>query len=206
MRPSPPVAAENDAGPADRELVRRAVSLRDGAAFEALIGRYHSRVFRVIMRLVKHSERAQDLTQETFLRAWRALPSYGGEAGFFTWIYRIARNTVTSDWRRTRSRPKVTQSLDEPAGDGRRVDAHCLADTSAEPARIASQRERQSVLQEAIDSLTADFREIIVLRDIEDCSYEDIATMLEVPVGTVRSRLHRARLELRSRIGKAFDD
>ena len=101
--------------PPDGELIRLCVERKDADAFEALMSRYHERVYGSIMRQVRDSERARDLTQETFLKAWRALDRFEGTAGFYTWIYRIARNLVASDYRKLAARPRVQVSLDRGA-------------------------------------------------------------------------------------------
>ncbi|MEE9394694.1 MAG: sigma-70 family RNA polymerase sigma factor [Planctomycetota bacterium] len=173
----------------------------DGEAFDELMRRYHERVYSTVTRMVRDADLALDLTQETFIRAWRGLEGYQGQAGFFTWVYRIARNVVLSDQRRVMARPKVSLSLSTAfsAEDSSSID---VEDKSHDPARDALNKERQGQLIQALQSLISDFREIILLRDIEQRPYEEIAELLEIPVGTVRSRLHRARLELRSTLAR----
>lgn len=196
---------EVEAEIADDELVRRCVEQRAPEAFEMLMSRYHGRIYAVVTRLVGDADRARDLTQETFLKAWRAIDRFEGSAAFYTWLYRIARNAVTSDYRKSAVRPRVTVSLDHgPAGreEGESLDVEAA---SGDPVEETLSRERRDAIVAAIDSLIPDFREIIVLRDVEKYAYEDIAEMLEIPVGTVRSRLHRARMELKAKLVDILD-
>ncbi len=190
--------------PSDSELVRQAVDQQSSAAFEELMSRYYERTYAVIFRMVRDQESACDLTQETFLKAWRGLASFSGESAFFTWIYRIARNLISSDFRKMRVRPRVVASLGESERDGGAV----VIDPSSPhlgPAEESQRSERRERILGAIQSLVPDFREIIVLRDLEKKSYDDIADLLEIPVGTVRSRLHRARLELKAKLLDLFE-
>lgn len=183
----------------DAELVRQCTEESRPEAFEELMSRYHRRVYAVVVRLVPDADHALDIVQETFMKAWRGLAGFKGSASFYTWLYRIARNVVSSDARRARARPQVAVSL-----DGNRTDdadrSFDLAGLEQEPLERTLRLERQRRILAAIQSLAPDFREVIVLCDIEDQSYEEISVMLEVPLGTVRSRLHRARLELRARL------
>jgi RNA polymerase sigma-70 factor, ECF subfamily len=188
---------------ADAELIKLAAG-GDGDAFEELMVRYYDKVYAVLARMVHDAERARDLTQECFLKVWRALPSFAGESSFYTWVYQISRNLVISELRRERARPRVSASIDQGEGSGGDAPV-AVADERGDPVRAASRRERQRVLVDAVASLAPDFREIIVLRDIERLAYEEIAVMLSIPVGTVRSRLHRARCELKAKISGVLD-
>ncbi len=188
---------------ADAELVRQAVDLESAEAFEELMSRYYERTYAIIFRMVRETEAARDLTQETFLKAWRGLSSYSGDAAFFTWLYRIARNLVNSEYRRLRVRPQVVMTL----GDSGEEDRQGFDPQSAgeSPEEELARLERREKITDAIAGLPPDFREIIVLRDLEKTSYDDIAELLEIPVGTVRSRLHRARMELKAKLSDMFD-
>ncbi|MEZ6196510.1 MAG: sigma-70 family RNA polymerase sigma factor [Planctomycetota bacterium] len=183
----------------DAELVQSCVADGRAEAFEMLMSRYQDRVYRTIGRFVRDPDQAMDLTQETFLRAWRGLGSFQGGSEFYTWLYRIARNVVTSDHRRAAARPRIVASIEARPEEGR--SAAEPADLGGGPEAALLSRERQQRLVDALDMLVPDFREIILLRDVESRSYEEIAELLEIPVGTVRSRLHRARLELKARMG-----
>lgn len=189
----------------DLTLAREAVQGQP-EAFDLLVRRHQDRVYGVIHRMVADREKAMDLTQETFLKAWKGLGSFGGQSAFFTWLYRIARNVVMSAGRYDAARPKIRVSLDEPDrssdGDGRRMDPE---DDLAQPGEGLLVQEQRDLVLEAIQSLPPDFREIVVLRDMQDRSYEEIAELLELPLGTVRSRLHRARMELKERLKSVLD-
>ncbi len=184
----------------DWSLVRLVVDRGELAAFDVLVCRHQDRLYGVILRLVADSERARDLTQETFLKAYRGLRGFTGNSAFYTWIYRIARNVVTSAARYDAARPAVAASLDTGARGGE-VGAHPEPQAGGgDPVEHVLEVERRSLVLAAVAALAEDFREVIVLRDFEDRSYEEIAEMLDVPVGTIRSRLHRARAELKERL------
>ena len=189
----------------DLTLAREAAQGRP-EAFDLLVQRHQDRVYGVIHRMVADREKAMDLTQETFLRAWRGLGSFGGQSAFFTWLYRIARNVVMSAGRYDAARPKIRVSLDEPDGgsdgDARRMDPE---DDAGAPEEDLLLKEQRDLVLDAIASLPSDFREIVVFRDMEDRSYEEISELLDVPLGTVRSRLHRARMELKERLRSVLD-
>ena len=166
--------------------------------------RWQDRIYGAIFRMVRERELARDLAQETFLRAFSKLASFRGGASFGTWLYSIAVNQVRSEMRK-RSAQKYGSpvSLDALQGgargdtDGPRFDP---ADQSPDAAARIGRREECDLLLVEIERLDAEHREVIVLREFQDLSYEEIAGALEVPVGTVRSRLHRARGELRDRL------
>lgn len=191
----------------DLTLAREALDGRP-EAFDLLVERHQDRVYGVIHRMVTDREKAMDLTQETFLRAWKGLGSFGGQSAFFTWLYRIARNVVMSAGRYDAARPKIKVSIDEPSpgndngGDQRRIDPE---DESRLPHESLLAQEQKDLVIKAIGSLPSDFREIVVLRDMQDQSYEEIAELLDIPLGTVRSRLHRARMELKERLRSVLD-
>lgn len=191
----------HDTGQDDLSLVRSAAGGRP-EAFDALVLRHQDRLYGIVHRLVGDPEKAMDLVQETFLKAWRGLPSFEGGSAFFTWLYRIARNVVTSAARYEGVRPKIRVALHGADEDGGSMEIEAA---DAGPELRLSADERRSLVLGAIAALPPDFREIVVLRDMEDRAYEEIADLLEIPVGTVRSRLHRARMELKERLKHAFD-
>lgn len=186
----------------DFSLVREAIAGR-AEAFETLVLRHQDRLFGLLHRLVGDPERAMDLAQETFLKAWKGLASFQGESAFFTWLYRIARNVLSSMVRYDQARPRIRASVssamddDHPRGDFEAFEAS--------PAEVLLTAERKELVLAAVRSLPEEFREVIVLRDFQDLPYEEIAGLLEVPTGTVRSRLHRARLDLRERLKRVLD-
>ena len=178
----------------------RALSdLRRGnwAAMEELVLRYQDRLYSTVLRMVGHPEDAADLVQETFVRAMQNVTKFEGKASLYTWLFRIAVNLSMSH-RRSRSY-RDAMSLDGETSDEvpRR---EFEQDTESDPAVSATLRLEHERLIKALGELEPEFRAVIVLRDIEDCDYEQMAAILEVPVGTVKSRLFRARSALRDRV------
>ncbi|HSW45562.1 MAG TPA: sigma-70 family RNA polymerase sigma factor [Phycisphaerae bacterium] len=190
--PAPPVPFEEEA------LVTQARA-GDMAAFARLAGRYQDRVLNTCWRVCGRLEDAEDLAQETFLHAMEAIGSFHGRSRFFTWLYRIAVNLAIGH-RRKQAR-SVRLSLhgrdgqwlgDQAAGLVGRVSSE-----PQDPAGRLSAHETRQRLEQGLQKLDDDHRSIVVLRDIEGLDYEQIAEVLEIPAGTVKSRLHRARMELR---------
>lgn len=183
--------------PEDRDLVAKAQS-GDSDAFNALLLRHQDTIFNAVLRLVGEHHRALDVAQEVFLRAFRALPAFKGDSAFSTWLYRIALNLCSTE-RAKRRRPLEARmmSLDAPTadGEGRRTDLE-PADRGSEPGDDAMRSEIHARVHDAIDALDEEFRSVVVLRDLCDMSYEEMAEVLDCPIGTIRSRLHRARLKL----------
>jgi RNA polymerase sigma-70 factor (ECF subfamily) len=183
--------------PDDRALVQKAQA-GDRDAFNSLLLRHQDVIFNAVLRLVGEHHRALDLAQEVFLRAFRALASFKGDSAFSTWLYRIALNLCSTE-RAKRRRPLEARmmSIDAPSrdGEGRRNDLD-PADRRARPGDEAMSSEIQARVREAIDALEEEFRSVVVLRDLCDMSYEEMAEVLDCPIGTIRSRLHRARLKL----------
>lgn len=177
--------------PIDAELVRRAQG-GDPAAFAGLVSRYQDRVFNTCYRMCHHHADALDLTQAVFLRVLEALPRYRGTANFFTWVYRIAMNLLLTERRRQRRRPTLPLEP-TPGSPGTAEPAAHESDGAA----VVRQQELAARVQWALDRLDDEFRAAVVLKDIEDLDYASIAEILGVPVGTVKSRIHRGRLLLR---------
>ena len=164
-------------------------------AFGVLVQRYQDRLYPTILRLTGSAEDALDLLQDAFLRAFEKLGSFHGESSFYTWVYRIAVNLALSGRRRRRSLRTVGLQLGE-----RSVDP--ASDPSiTDPTLPLERRERDLLIQAALNALADDHRAVVVMKEFDGLRYEEIAQTLGVPVGTVRSRLHRARLELRERLG-----
>jgi len=173
----------------DRALVRAAVA-GEVKAFETLYRRHAGRVHGVIARLVgHHGARAEDLTQETFVRAWQALPGYRFESAFGTWLYRLAANTALMELRARRSRPQT----DGDAG----LDDVGTPDSAGHVTALTLD------LQRAVDSLPPRARAVLVLFDVEGWKHEEIAEALGMAVGSSKAQLHRARGLLRTRLGDA---
>ena len=178
-----------------------------GGAFDLLVHRHEGRVFRLACRLLGDSDAALDAAQEAFVKAWKALPRFKGDSRFSTWLTRIAINQCRNELRRRRT-VKHTQplSLDAQAPEGDRTTGDSVAAPGAEPWEEARGREVGRALQAVLAELDGESREVLCLRDVEDLSYEEIAEILDVPLGTVRSRLHRARAEVRRRLSSVLED
>jgi RNA polymerase sigma-70 factor (ECF subfamily) len=172
-----------------------------GAAFDDLVRRHDARIARVCHRILGDADAALDAAQETFVRAWRGLGQFHGEARFSTWLTRIAINQCRNELRR-RKTVKHTQplSLHAQNGEAESSPMDAVAARGPAPYEEARGREVSAALAVALSEVDDEAREVLLLRDAEDLSYEEIASILDVPVGTVRSRLHRARNEVRRRL------
>jgi RNA polymerase sigma-70 factor (ECF subfamily) len=174
----------------DRQLVERA---RDGdkRAFDLLVQKYHRRLMRLLSRMVRNQEEVEDIAQETFIKAYRALPQFRGDAAFYTWLYRIgvntARNYLSS---RGRSMPTIS---DQAVNDDDEPDERLVAQDINTPESMLLSKQVAIAVNEAIDALPEELRTAITLREMEGLSYEEIAEMMACPIGTVRSRIFRAR-------------
>lgn len=180
--------------PDDADLVIRA-QRGDPAAFEELVAEYQDRVYNTCYRMCHNHADALDLTQSAFLKAFEALPRFQARAGFFTWLFRIAVNLTLSHRRAQSRRPNLSLRHFED-DDGRMYEPPADPDAS-DPTRSVEQTEMVQRLEAALEQLDQEFRAAVVLRDVEGLDYAAIAEVLEVPVGTVKSRIHRGRLMLR---------
>ena len=174
----------------------------DAAAFEQLVSEQSGDVYALLYRLTADGEEARDLTQETFLRAFQNIGHFRGDANLKTWIYRIAINQARNRWRWWRRRRRdVTVSLDGTDNQQEQPLAATLRNVNAiDPERATLAREREDQLREALSDLRGSYREAVVLRDVEGFSYEEISGMLQISIGTVKSRISRGRLELRRKL------
>ncbi len=174
----------------------------DAAAFERLVAERSPDVYALLYRLTSDAEEARDLTQETFLRAFQSISRFRGDADLKTWIYRIAINQARNRWRWWRRRRRdVTVSLDGNSGNSERpLSASLRNEDAPDPEQETLAREREAQLREALLGLRSAYREAVILRDVEGFSYEEIATTLEITIGTVKSRISRGRLELRRKL------
>jgi RNA polymerase sigma-70 factor (ECF subfamily) len=185
----------------DDELVRR-VQAGNAEAFEELVRRYERKVYNITYRLLGNEQDASEALQDAFLRAYRFLPKFQFKSSFYTWLYRIATNVSLS---RLRSREKVeTVSIDQPVGESGDV-ALEIPDYKYTPERLMQQREMKQALQDAVDALPEDYRSVVVLRDLEDLSNEEVRKVLNLSVAAVKSRLHRGRLVLREKLAKYLE-
>ena len=199
VAPAPLVEARP---PAETQFIER-LKRRDAAAFETLVNERSGEIYGLLYRLTENVEEARDLTQETFLRAFQSIDHFRGDSDVRTWIYRIAINQARNRWRWWRRRRRdATVSIDAPEiGGGRLGLISTLKSTTAkdpEQDTLASERER--ALKKALGTLKSVYREAVILRDIEGFAYEEIATTLDISVGTVKSRLARGRQELRRKL------
>lgn len=190
------VTRRSDQETADGEAIERILS-GDREAFRDLVERYQDRLFNVLVRILGSHHDAEDLLQEVFMKAYRALGNYQGESQLYTWLYRIAVNAALSHRRKGRTRGPVL-SLDQPlSSDGPIPDP-------ADPGRTVTEEvEAAEVVEEVrrgIEALEDDHRAILVLKDIEGLAYEEIAEVMQCPRGTVKSRIHRARMALRAQL------
>ena len=177
----------------------------EAAAFDRLVQERSSDVYALLYRLTEDAEEARDLTQETFLRIFQSIDRFRGDADLKTWIYRIAINQARNRWRWWRRRRRdVTVSLDaENARDEQPLSARLRAH-GIDPEQEALRREREMALRGALRTLGRAYREVVILRDVEGLSYEEVAAALEISIGTVKSRLSRGRQELRRKLGSSL--
>jgi RNA polymerase sigma-70 factor (ECF subfamily) len=177
----------------DEELVRR-VQAGNNEAFEELVKRYERKVYNIAYRLMGNERDASEVLQDAFLRAYRFLPKFQFKSSFFTWLYRIATNVSLT---KLRKREKVQLvSIDEPANADGDLPLE-IPDYRYNPEKMMKQRQLREALQKAVDELPPDYRSVVVLRDLEGLSNEEVSKVLSLSVAAVKSRLHRGRLELR---------
>jgi RNA polymerase sigma-70 factor (ECF subfamily) len=209
--PTPPPDRPRMSAPdADAALIER-VKLGDVRAFEMLVVKYQRRIERLIGRMVRDVDLVPDIAQETFIRAYRAIPQFRGESAFYTWLYRIAVNTAKKALVDLKRDPIVTESAlaaREEDDETSRVENELSH--SETPEAVLASKEIAAAVNLAIEALSEDLRQAITLREIEGLSYEEIAEMMNCPIGTVRSRIFRAResiaLRLRPLLGTRDDE
>ena len=181
-------------GISDSECVQR-IQQGETDAFELLVRRHQTSIFNLIYRMLGDYDEAAEIAQEAFLSAYKSIDQFRGEANFSTWLYRIAlnhastRRNIIAAWRQRTVPLDGADPIDERVVD---------------PALLVEQREIQQRVQIALNSLPSDDASIIVLKDLQDVSYEEMATMLNIPLGTVKSRLHRARQTLKAKLALLF--
>jgi RNA polymerase sigma-70 factor (ECF subfamily) len=199
--PTPPTADHNTEPHSETVLVDRARN-GDAAAFTELVNRYERKIFRLAKHITQNDEDAEDVLQESFLKAYSNLDTFQGQSKFYTWIVRIAVNEALMKLRKRKS--DRTVSLDEPQDTGEETVAREIAVWEGDPEQKYSQEELREILERAIDSLKPSFRTVFVLRDIEELSTEETAESLGISVPAVKSRLLRARLQLREKLTRLF--
>ena len=182
----------------EKEIIEQVLA-GDNNAFGLLVERYQDRVYNLTLRMCGNADDAFDLAQEAFFRAWRGLPGFQQDAAFSTWLFRLAAN-VCLDWLRAKKR-RPTVSLTVSDDDGEEVQME-LRDPGKSPEELLEAAEDRAALSRAMNELPVDFRQILTMRAINDMSYTEIADALEMPEGTVKSRLARARLALRKKVSQ----
>jgi len=175
----------------DAQLIRATLA-GDSAAFGQLVTKYQDRLYNTVLQVVGSADDALDVLQETFVQAYVKLDSFGGRSAFYTWLYRIAFNQAVTH--RRKMKPTVSVEHAKQSGAGEPVD------NTSPPDEGLLRQERASQVRTALTKLSEEHRTILVLREVEGCCYETIAEILNVPVGTVRSRLHRARVQLKEHL------
>lgn len=180
----------------DRDLVER-VKAGDKQAFDVLVRKYQHKLIKLIMRYVSDPADAMDIAQEAFIKAYRALPNFRGDSSFYTWLYRIGINTAKNYVVAQGRRPPDS---DIDAEDAERYDIESRLKDQDTPEGMAQRDEIERTVLEAIEALPEDLRTAITLRELEGLSYEEIAQAMECPVGTVRSRIFRAREAIDKRL------
>jgi RNA polymerase sigma-70 factor (ECF subfamily) len=185
--------------PTDQELVRRAQA-DDERAFGELVNRYEAKVYSLSLRMLRNPEDAEDVLQDTFLRAYRGLKSFQGNSTFSTWIYRIAANSALM---RLRKKQLPTVSIED--ADEREAPLN-IVDWRPGPVEQLLTEETREAMEQAIEALPPEFRQVFILRDVEELSNAEVADVLDLSVAAVKSRLHRARLKVRNRLISHFNE
>jgi RNA polymerase sigma-70 factor (ECF subfamily) len=186
----------------DQELVER-VQQGEKGAFDILVRRYEHKLVNVISRYIRDPSEVHDVAQEAFIKAYRALPNFRGDSAFYTWLYRIAINTAKNHLVASSRRPPGD---DVDAQDAEQFEADSGLKEYATPERLALSSELATTIQAAIDELPEELRTAIVLRELDGLSYEEIAAAMDRPIGTVRSRIFRARDAIERRIRPLLDE
>ncbi len=205
MSPLPPPPTDPTPSDSDLMLVQRTVA-GDQRAFELLVLKYRRRIERLIGRMVRDVDLVEDIAQETFIRAYRALGQFRGEAQFYTWLYRIAVNTAKKSLLELKRDPLVTESALKPLDDDEETSRPAREPISHEtPDTVLAAKEIAAVVNQAMEDLPDELRQAVTLREIEGLSYEEIASLMGCPIGTVRSRIFRAREAISARVRPLLD-
>ena len=178
-------------------LVRRCIS-GDAAAWEEIVQRYHRRIYNICYRFAGSGDDAQDLTQEVFIKMYRTLNSYDVDRGaFMTWVTTVTRNLLVDHFRKTKQE-RLTDSLDTTSSghEDTMPLSEQIQDRGPSPDSRVQSREAKETVHQALQKLSPELREAVILRDLQDMDYREIATVLKVPEGTVKSRINRGRAEL----------
>lgn len=178
-------------------LVRRCVA-GDAAAWEEIVHRFNRRIYNICYRFAGGADDAEDLTQEVFIKIYRTMASFDpGKASFNTWVTTVTRNLLVDHFRKTKNE-RITDSMDAPIGEeeeGRSI-SEKIEDKGVSPIEHVEKLQTKQMVHEALQKLSPELREAVILRDLQDLDYRDIAAVLKVPEGTVKSRINRGRTEL----------
>ncbi|MGR4870755.1 RNA polymerase sigma factor RpoE [Variovorax sp. LARHSF232] len=203
---TPPPAPPINSADADLQLVQRTVA-GDDKAYELLVLKYQRRIERLIGRMVRDVDLVEDIAQETFIRAYRALHQFRGEAQFYTWLYRIAVNTAKKALVDMKRDPTVSEAaLRASEDDDETYRPGNEPTTDESPDTILAAKEIAAAVNAAMEALPAELRQAVTLREIEGLSYEEIAEVMNCPIGTVRSRIFRAREAISARVKPLLDN
>ncbi len=198
------MATYTEGHPGDPELVER-LKRGDEGAFVGLLRRYQGKVYRLAMNMTRNPQDAEEVTQDVFLTVYRKIGDFDGRAAFSTWLYRVASNAALMKLRGRRSEPHHSIEEEGPAFGPDGHHARPIADWSELPEDQLLSAERRRALEQAIEALPPDYKAVVVLRDIEGLSNQEVAEIVGATVLAVKSRLHRARLALRERLAAHFE-
>lgn len=186
----------------DQAIVERVIK-GEIDAFGVLVDRYQDRIYSAVRNYVSNPDDAVDIAQDAFVKAYSKIRSFDAGSAFYTWLYRIAVNTAIDYLRKRKSRPTDSLEDDKFAEVGFEPVSR---DVRTDPERVATVNEQKAILRNAIDRLSHKLRTVLVLHDVEGLSQEEVAEILKIPVGTVKSRVSRARAELRSLLDRQLED
>lgn len=199
MNSDHPLLPVEKSADSDAMLVERTVA-GDQKAFELLVIKYQRRIQRLIGRMVRDVDLVEDIAQETFIRAYRALAQFRGEAQFYTWLYRIAVNTAKKALMDLKRNPTVSENAYKSADDDETSPVENELTSSETPDAVLASKEIAEIINAAMDALPEELRQAITLREIEGLSYEEISEAMNCPIGTVRSRIFRAREAISAKV------
>lgn len=196
----PNVWSAGEGAESDAYLVERALD-GDIVGFEKLVTRYQNKIIGYVGRMLDGDrEEAEDIAQETFIKAYRSLDSFRGQASFSTWLYKIATNLCIDRARTRKRRPQQAYSLDEPVDKEEDEGKREIADTRYEPGKGVEREEMRALVRETVAEMPEKMRQVLIMCDLQGMPYEDISAALDVPLGTVKSRLFHARADLARRL------
>lgn len=194
------VSTSNAVNNDDQQLIQECLAGRS-EAFGELVVRYQDRLFHTLLYVTGAADQAHDVAQDAFVHAFTKLSTFRGESAFYSWLFRIAMNTAVSRKRRDRRMSASLDAARENAGH-EPADIH----PNSQPSHALEVSERQALVRAALAELSEEYRTVLVLKEMEDLRYEEIAEIVGCPIGTVRSRIHRARCELREKLAVLFKD